>query len=220
MKQKLIKRNKGLIISFLFVCGSVVSQSIEELYVKMPDILNPTLSSQNRLELLEYHKAHQSDSTLNRFGNQVYLIVMDTLNEHIVVKNTATSTFDMKLNYSADSVPYIGIIRTVCAPVCHSTVEFYDTAWNVLALQFSMPKAIEWLDGKSTNPDIIDSGWLKKTLDISFVSLSFGCDNNIITAKNNSLDFLSAENRKIIRPIISDIIFSYKLKNRMWVQEP
>ena len=220
MRQKLFKRNNGLLVSFLFLCGSVLSQSIEDLYVKMPDILNPTLSSQNRLELLEYHKAHQSDSTLNRFGNQVYLVLMDTLNEHIVVKNTATSTFDMKLNYTTDSVPYIGIIRTVCAPVCHSIVEFYDTAWNAIPLQFSMPKAIEWLDGKRINPDIIDSGWLKKTLDISFIGRSFGSDNNIITAKNNSLDFLSAVDRKIIRPFITDKIFSYKLKNRMWVQEP
>ena len=220
MKLKLLRRNNGLIFSFLFVCVSVFSQSIEEVFVKMPDILNPTLSSQNRLELLEYHKAHQSDSTVNRFGNQAHLILMDTLNDRIVVKNTPTSTFDIKINYSTDSVPYIGIIRTVCAPVCHSTVEFYDTAWNLIPLQFIMPKAIEWLDGKSINPDIIDSGWLKKTLDISFISLSFGSDNNVLTAKNNTLDFLSAEDRKIIKPFLSDKILTYQLQNRMWVYKP
>ena len=220
MKQKLLKRKSKLIFSLLLVCGSVFSQSIEELYVKMPDILNSSLSSQNRLELLEYHKAHQSDSTQNRFGNQAHLILMDTLNERIVVKNTASSTFDIKINYGSDSVPYIGIIRTVCAPVCHSTVEFYDTAWHVIPLQFIMPKSIDWLDPKSMNTDIIDSAWLKNTLDISFISLSFGNDDNLITAKNNTLDFLSAEDRTTIKNFVNDKIFNYKLHNRIWVREP
>ena len=220
MKQKLQKRNSTLVLSLLLLCGSVFSQSIEELYVKMPDILNPTLSSQNRLELLEYHKAHQSDSTVNRFGNQAYLILMDTLNEHIVVKNTPTSIFDLKLNYTNDSVPYIGIIRTVCSTTCHSSIEFYDTAWHAIPLQFIMPSSIEWFDGKNINSDLIDSGWLKKTLEISFISLNFGNENNVITAKNNTPDFLSIDDRKLIKPYLSDRILKYKLQNGIWVREP
>ena len=216
--QKFFKKNNGLIIGFIFICESVFSQSIEELYVKMPDTLNPTLSSQNRLELLEYHKAHQSDSTLNRFGNQAHLILMDTLNEHIVIKNTATSTFDMKINYTNDSVPYIGIIRTVCAPICMSIVEFYDTNWTVIPLQFMMPKTIEWLDYKNINSDIIDSGLLKKSLTISFISLSFANENNVITATNNISELLSIEDRKIIKPFLFNKTFTYKLQKQTWVR--
>ena len=184
----------------------------------MPDILNPTLSSQNRLELLEYHKAHQSDSTANRFGNKAYLMVMDTLNERIVVKNTPTSTFEMKINYFKDSIPYIGIIKTICAPICQSTVEFFDTAWNVIPLQFVMPKAYEWLINKDIPTDKIDSDWVKKTLGISFVTLSFANESNVIFAKNNTLDFLSDTDRTLIKPFVTDSVFNYKLEKMKWVR--
>ena len=216
MKKNLLHKNNWLIISSLFIVQSLFSQSIEELYVKMPDILNPTLSSQNRLELLEYHKAHQSDSTANRFGNQAYLMVMDTLNERIIVKNTPTSTFEMKINYLTDSIPYIGIIKTICAPICQSTIEFYDTAWNVIPLKFEMPKAYEWLNDRDIPADKIDLDWVRKTIGISFVSLNFANENNVIFAKNNSLDFLNEADKKTIRPFVSDSLFRYKLDKLKW----
>lgn len=219
MKKNLQQKNNWLIISLLLISQSLFSQSLEELYVKMPDILNPTLSSQNRLELLEYHKAHQSDSTVNRFGNQAYLLVMDTLNERIVVKNTPNSTFEMKINYLKDSIPYIGVIRTVCAPVCQSTIEFYDTAWNVIPIQFSMPKAFEWITEKEIQSDKIDSVWIKKTLEISFISLSFGAENDEIIAKNNTLDFLTDADRRLIKPFVADKGLKYKLQNLIWIRE-
>ena len=219
MNKILQKSNNWLIILFLCLSQSVISQSIEDLYVKMPDILNPTLSSQNRLELLEYHKVHQSDSVQNRYGNQAYLLVMDTLNERLLVKNTPTSMFEMKINYLKDSLPYIGIIKTICAPVCHSTIEFYDTAWNVIPLQFVMPKAVKWLMPANIDNDIVDQDWVKKSLEISFISLSFAPDNDDIIAKNNTLDFLSEADRKIIKPYVSEKPIEYKLQNNIWIRK-
>ena len=73
------------------------SQSIEKCFINMPENLNPILSKKSKMELLEYHKAGQSESIQNRFGNQVYLQVFDTLNNRIVVKNTESSTFEIKL---------------------------------------------------------------------------------------------------------------------------
>jgi hypothetical protein len=214
------RKNNWLFFSLLIICQSVFSQSIEELYVKMPDILNPTLSRQNRLELLEYHKAHLSDSTKNRFGNQAYLQIMDTLNKHIVVKNTPTSTFEMKVGYLKDSVQYIGIIRTICAPVCHSTIEFYDTAWNVIPIQFTLPKTIDWVNENMTNKENIDLSWVKKSLEICFISLSFSSEGSMIIAKNNMLEFLSEDDRKIIKPFIGDKVFKYRLQDKQWLREP
>ena len=220
MSKFLQKTNKWLIILLLSICQFAFSQSIEDLYVKMPDILNPTLSSQNRLELLEYYKAHQTDTTLNRYGNQVMLLVLDTLNKRLVVRNTPNSTFEMKVNYLKDSIPYIGIIRTICAPVCQSTIEFYDTAWNVIPLQFTMPKAILWLNESGNSTDMIDQNWVKKSLETGFVTLNFSTANNEIIAKNNTLDFLSEADRKIIKPLIADKPIIYNLQNQIWTQKP
>ena len=185
----------------------------------MPDILNVTLSRQNRLELLEYHKAHQSDSVANRFGNQAHLMSLDSLNQRIVVRNTASSTFEMKILNLEDSTKIIGIIRTVCAPVCLSTIEFYDTAWNVISLQFTMPKAIKWVDEKSIPTDKIDLQWVRNVMDVSFISLNFSVQGQSLVARNNTLDFLSEQARKLLSPYVTKKTISFTLRNRTWVQE-
>lgn len=198
---------------------SLLSQTIEDWYVNMPDILNPTLSRQNRLELIEYNKAHQSDIVTNRFGNQAHLLTLDSLNNRIVVKNTSSSIFEMKIFQLEDGSTVMGVIRTVCAPVCLSNVEFYDTAWNLIPLQFTMPKAIGWVDEKNVSIDKVDGQWLKNTMEVSFVSLAFSDKGQLIVAKNNTLDFLSEDDRKIVSPFVIDKPILFKLKGRVWIRE-
>ena len=217
MKKKRLPGNNGLLIlCLLFISVGSMAQTIEKWYVNMPDFLNPTLSKQNRLELLEYHKAGQGDSIANIFKHQAYLLKFDTLNQHITVKNTPTSTFEMKILNQADSTAIIGIIRTVCAPLCMSTIEFYDTAWNLIPVQFNMPTAIEWVDINKIPTEKIDLQWVKNLMGVSFVSLSFSDKDQTIQAKNNTLDFLSEVDRKVIAPYVSDKNLSFKLKDRTW----
>ncbi|MDR3652139.1 MAG: DUF3256 family protein [Paludibacter sp.] len=220
MKNKLLQKNNLAIISFLLLMSNILyAQNIADYYVNIPDILNPTLSRQNRLELLEYHKVGQ-DSITNRFGNQARLVSLDSLNRRIVVKNTPTSIFEMKILNLEDKTPIIGIIRTVCSPVCLSSIEFYDTAWNQIPIQFLMPKAIEWADIKSIPDQKVDVNWVKNMMDVSFITLNFSSENQFIIAKNNTLDFLSEADRKIIAPYINSKTITYKLQGRTWVQLP
>ena len=217
MKKNLLLKNNLFVICCLFLFGQgVMSQTVEKLYVDMPDVLNPSLTKQNRLELLEYHKAGQGDSVVNRFGNQSLLLNLDTLNQHILVKNTPSSTFEMKILTLEDSTKIIGIIRTVCAPVCLSSVEFYDSAWNTIPVQFDMPKAIEWLDIKSIPSDKIDIQWARNLMGVGFVSLQFSDKSLLIVAKNNTLDFLSDEDRKVIAPYVLDKTIMFGLKDKVW----
>jgi len=200
----------------IFISMSSMSQTIEKWYVNMPDFINPTLTKQNRLELLEYHKAGKGDSIANRFSNQAYLLSLDTLQQQIVVKNTPSSAFEMKILNLEDGTAVLGIIRTVCAPVCMSSVEFYDTAWNVIPIQFNMPKAIEWVSVDSIPSEKLDIKWVKSLMEISFISLRFSDKDQSIVAKNNTLDFISEEDRKVIAPYVSDKTISFELKERTW----
>ena len=200
----------------IFISMSSMSQTIEKWYVNMPDFINPTLTKQNRLELLEYHKAGKGDSIANRFGNQAYLLSLDTLQQQIVVKNTPSSAFEMKILNLEDGTAVLGIIRTVCAPVCMSSVEFYDTAWNVIPIQFNMPKAIEWVSVDSIPSEKLDIKWVKSLMEISFISLRFSDKDQSIVAKNNTMDFISEEDRKVIAPYVSDKTISFELKERTW----
>ena len=218
MIQLQLKQNNCLlIIGLIFIFQLSTAQNVEKLYVNMPDALNPTLSKQNRLELLEYHKASQGDSIDNRFGNKAYLSILDTLQKYIVVKNTPNSTFEMKVLKLENDVPLIGIIRTVCAPVCQSKVEFYDTAWNKISLQFTMPKAIEWINESALSQETIDRKWLENLLENSFITLTFDAANQEIIAKNNSLDYVNEVDRKLVAPLLFDKKRSYKLEVRSWI---
>jgi hypothetical protein len=204
--------NKLLNILVLVVLSFAANaQNIEAFYLNMPDNLNPTLSKTNRLEVLEYYKAGQIDSTNNRFGNKVQVLTLDTINKLLVVKNSASSTFEMKLLQLADSAWAIGIIRTVCAPICISSLEFYDTSWKKIKVPVVIPNAIDWLNKKVEIPENIDVEWINNVLEDSFVSFSFDAYTQDIVVQNNSLEFQSEENRKILLPFLLDAKFRIRL---------
>lgn len=218
MKQLL---NKKLLLLFLLLLGVALhSQNIENIYIHMPDRLNPTTTAKIRMEMLEYHKAGQGDTIQNRFGGKTILQVFDTLNSRIVVKNTATSTFEMKLMKIEDNLA-IGVIRSVCGSICQSLTEFYDTAWTKIPVQFTMPKAIEWLDKNKLDSVVgLDKDWVQKALENNFVSLRFDAATTSIIATNNSADFLSEADRKIIQPLLRNNEIVYQLEGRRWIQKP
>ncbi len=211
------KLNKWLVLCGVVLCSELImGQSIEKLYVDMPDVLNPTLSKQNRLELIEYYKSGHGDSIANRFGKSAHLLKLDSLNGFVQVKNTPSSSFAMKLFRLDDNRPVLGVVRTVCAPVCQSSIEFYDTTWKSIPLQFTIPKAIEWVNKTKMDSANLDLRWVESVLQNSFVSLSFDSQNKTIVAKNNSADFMSDEDRKLIAPLLDDKPIRFELLNDTW----
>jgi len=221
MKKLHKKQNHFLLFcSLIWISHNLSAQTIEKYYVNMPDALNPTLSKQNRLELLEYHKAGQGDSITNRFGNKAYLLNLDTLNQLVVVKNTVNSTFEMKVLNLDDGTLVIGIIRTICGPICQSMVELYDTAWHSVPIQFNMPRAIDWIDETAVIPETVDHQWVLNVLENNFIALSFHPASGMIVAKNNSMEFVGDADRKLIASLVKDKTIMYRFENRKWVQHP
>ncbi|MFT3752917.1 MAG: DUF3256 family protein [Paludibacter sp.] len=219
MKQKL---DKYLLVGlFVLVGQGLVAQRIEKSYISMPEVLNPVLPQKLRLELLEYHKVGQGDSVQNRFGNVSYLQVFDTLNNLIVVRNTQSTTFEMKLLKLEDGMPVVGAINTVCAPICQSDIAFYDTAWNKIPLQFTMPKAMQWINANklAETPDL-DKAWVGNVLAISFISLQFDSAGQQIIATNNTAEFLGEDDRKVIQPLLNKQPLVFGLKGKTWMLKP
>lgn len=215
------KRNRWFVLCGVVLCNQfIVAQNIEKLYVGMPDVLNPTLSKQNRLELVEYYKSGHGDSIANRFGKSTHLLTLDSLNSFVLVKNTSSSSFAMKVLRLDDNKPVLGVIRTVCAPVCQSVIEFYDTTWKPMPLQFVMPKAIEWVNKTKVDNADLDMHWVESVLQNSFVSLSFDSTSGAIVAKNNSVEFMSDEDRKLIAPLLDDKAIRFELQNNRWQRKP
>lgn len=208
-----------LILLFAGTQLQTFSQGIDSLYINMPDALNPTVSKQNRMELIEYYKVRQNDSITNRFGNQVRIVARDTIQQRLVVQNTPISTFEMMVIKRSETAQLIGIIRTVCTPVCSSSIRFYDANWNLSTLQFKMPKAAEWINADSLAASTLDKKWVGSILNDSFISLSFSAEKHEIIAQNNILDFLSDLDKKAIAPLLINKRLSYKLLEKAWVKK-
>jgi Protein of unknown function (DUF3256). len=222
--KKMMRRNriKYLFLSLVFLPGiGALSQNIESCYKEMPDGLCPLLNKKSRVELLEYHKAGQGDTIQNVFGGNAVLQVFDTLNNRLVVKTTESSTMEIKVFKQAKRPAFIGLINTVCSPICQSSIQFYDTLWRKIPLEFKFPKAIDWLDkDKLDNASDIDKTWAVNVLETNFISLQFDSVNSSVVATNNSAEFLSENDRKIIQPLLKVRPRIYRLEDLKWVLQP
>lgn len=206
-----------MILFLLLLNVPMFAFRFEDLYVNMPDSLNPLLSKQNRMELLAYYKVHQGDSILNRFKKKVQLLNFDTLNCHISVKNSRTSLFELKVFRAGSKQAVVAVINTVGGSVSASRIAFYDTTWHALPIQFEMPKSILWLNPTALSASETDADFVKTWLEHSFVSLSFDLKNELLVAKDNSLNFVGDEDGKLLGRYISDHPLYYHLVGDRWV---
>ena len=190
------------------------AQNIGTLFLNMPDSYIPTLSQLQRFELLEYSKANRTDSTKNRFGNNVAIQLLDTTNKCITLNTTATSRIELKvLNENT-----IGVIYSIKSPISISTVKFYDLNWLPLALTFEMPQATDWLNEGLIAQNKMDRELLLKLLNNGFISLSFAQTDSVIEATNNTLAFLSLEDQKLIKPYLLERKLTYQLQANKWTK--
>ena len=214
-------KNKPIHIVFfflaLFATQMLYAQRIEHFYTQMPDVLNPVMSRLQRIELLENFKAGTSDSIQNRFGTQTRMRKFDAENNHIVLQNTEISTFEMKLiPLRNDTI--IGIIRTVCSPICRSSIEFFSLQWQPRTdITFTFPQAQDWINEERLNESALNARHTRYALQTSFISLAFNAETSEIRATNNSLQFLDQAQQELLAPIMNDAVFIYRLgDNRQW----
>ncbi len=198
-----MKKNRHIAIALSIIALSTGSGlaaqtqygTIETIYQNMPSDINPFLSPQKRLELMEYHKATQGDSIKNVFNNWSEIILLDTAQQLIRVAHTTGTQFEMKLfTNTTDSTLNIGIIESVYAPAGHSTIRFYDERWQ-LTQHYTLPTftADDFIDTDSaaTNTNIrIDE--MRQKLPPLFITAQFAPTGKSITYNNETILTLSA----------------------------
>lgn len=188
----------------LGLAAPVAGQSaIGRLYVDMPEAIDPVMPRKQRAELLEYVKASMGDSIANRFGRQAHMTVLDTLHQRLVVRNTATSTLELKLlAHGGDTA--VALVRTVCTPLCHSALQLYDTRWQPLPAAPALPRSADWLDEERAARHGADTANLRRMLAADFVSLTFADTGDTLVARNHILDYLSEDDRELVQPYLKE----------------
>jgi len=205
---------------FVFLCAisfSANAQKVGELFLSMPDKIIPTLSKQQRFEMLEYSKLNRRDSVKNKFNEYVSIQHYDSINQLITFNTTTNNLTEIKVFEMEDATPVVAIINTVLQPVRLSTIQFYHLNWQPLTLFSDIPTAKQWLISENTENADIDLDWLNKHLENSYLSFTFSKEKPAIEVENHLVDFLSIEDKKIIADLLSNKPLIYKLSHKQFV---
>ena len=208
------------ILLLVFLCTisfSANAQKVGDLFLSMPDKIVPTLSKQQRFEMLEYSKLNRRDSVRNKFNEYVSIQHYDSINQLITFNTTKNNLTEIKVFEMEDATPVVAIINTVLQPVRLSTIQFYNTNWQPMMLFTDIPTAKQWLISENTENAEIDLDWLNKHLENSYLSFTFSKEKPAIKVENHLVDFLSIEDKKIIANLLSNKPLIYKLSHKQFV---
>ena len=210
-----MKLNKIILLVFLASSSLLThAQLLDDVFIsKMPENILPTLSKDIRTNILSNYYAGQKDTVRNIFDNKVYAVDFDSINHYISVQTAQNAQFEMKLfptKENIDSTSYIiGVIKTVCAPICSSYISFYDNNWSEIPVNFPVWQAADWLKDKN---QVVDGVKLADIFNSTFVELHFDKPTNQITVKNNSADLLSVEDKLFVQPYLKDDVKTERVK--------
>ncbi|MDR0371162.1 MAG: DUF3256 family protein [Prevotellaceae bacterium] len=201
----------------LLAANGASAQSIEDVYITMPDRINPLLTQTQRVELLKYHKLEQGDSVINQYGTGTVLLELDTVNRYINIRNTDVSQIEIQLfPYKKEYV--IGLIHTFCGNICHSTIRFFNRQWEEITVHFPHPHAKDWIDADKFDDEAIDMyNFVNNLVDIDFIEMHFRPAEKQIIAENNTPDFLSKKDKEFLQPFLKQQPFIYHYDGVKWV---
>ncbi|MHB9056438.1 MAG: DUF3256 family protein [Paludibacteraceae bacterium] len=181
---------------------SVKSQDIIKYFVDMPAYLLPSLETSHKLEMIEnYTKNSGKDTIENLLGGKARILTLDTITHFISIQTASASHFEMKMFDRADQSKFIGVINTVCGPICSSYIHFYNTDWKEIKIDFPKFTAYNWINSKEAS---IDSIKITDILKVSFIELHFIVDKDILEAKNNSPEYLDVMAKEKLRPFLDN----------------
>ena len=209
---------KTLLFAFLCTISfSANAQKVGELFLSMPDKILPTLSKQQRFEMLEYSKLNRRDSVKNKFNVYVSIQHYDSINQLITFNTTKNNLTETKIFEMENGSAVVAVINTVLQPVRLSTIQFYNTNWQPMLLFTDIPTAKQWLISEKAENADIDLDWLNKHLGNSYLSFTFSKEKPAIKVENHLVDFLSIEDKKIIANLLSNKPLIYILSHRQFV---
>lgn len=197
-----MKPNKILFIFFLALTSlTIKAQIIDSVFVnKMPDDFLPTLTKINKLELIEFYKTGQKDTVKNIFRNKVYVVDYDSINHFISIQTAENAKIEIKL-FGKSPNNVIGVINTVCGPVCSSYIRFYRNNWTKMVTNIPAWNIADWLQEPDEAVNGVKLTDLFKSI---FIELHFDKKTNQMVVKNNSTEFLSVEDRLSVKQFVKN----------------
>ena len=190
-------------ILIAFICFSYLSfqaKTVKEAFLSMPVDMLLDVSIENKMDLLDSFEAHSNAKVQNNLKEDV--LIKDMSDNYFRLEMGNTNIQIIVLEMVNKSQLYC-FIRTTCVPSCDSRIEFYSVDWSKLNTNdfISITPQTEFINK-------IDDYPLLKAIEL--MQFDYNSENNILSQKNNSLDILSLEDQKKIKPNIKKEVVEYK----------
>jgi hypothetical protein len=207
MKSKII----FTVLLLSLVIHSIQGQTASELFVKLPESAFLPLAVSDRLDLIDMYKSGGKATVKNSFEDSCSII---RLTDDYLQVQTGKNTMELFLLPMINDSKIVGLIQTVCAPVCDSYIEFYTTAWKKLATS-----AFITLAGKNDflkDSVNIDNEEVKNALiplDISLMQLHYDPENRELQQYYTTPEYLSEPDRAKAKPYLKETpkVFKWNL---------
>jgi len=194
---------KLLIISILmfFTAINSYSQTIDQLFVNIPDDMVPQLESAWRKDLIDLYNAGKTATLENTMHGKSTLLKMS--DNYLLLNTTERSSIELKLLPLINNTNIICMVTTVYAPVADSQVKFYSTDWKQLPDNeiFTAPNLNKFIitEAGNNSPDYIDA---MASLDICLMKYSLNEDNTDLTADFTTPRYLDEESFRKAVPFL------------------
>lgn len=186
-----MKRSSSLILVLFYVlCCS--AQSIETLFVSVPEDLFWVLNERGKRDLIDLYRAGSDAVVETRIEGEVRL---DTLSADYLRLVNGNKEIELALLPMINESSVICYIETLCIDsICSSQVAFFSTSWRTLdESHFFTPVGQEWFVEENVNAVALDVSLMEYRYDPSLKS---------ITHLYNTPLYLSEEDRLKLEPFI------------------
>jgi hypothetical protein len=195
---------KFILTLFLLIAVLLPSpgQTAGELFVRFPELKSLALNTSDRLDLIDLYKAGEKATVKNRFGDSCSIL---RLTDDYLQIQTGKSQLELFILPMINDSKIVGLIHTVCAPVCDSYLEFYTTAGKKLrATAFIsiadksdfLKKGINREDEKVKNALV--------PLDISLMRFHYDSDKQELRQYYHTPDYLSESEKELVKPYLNE----------------
>ena len=190
------------VLAFFSLFG-LYAQDAASVFIDMPRNKIMLLTDDNRKDMVDLflHGGKERAKTANVFGGESALTELTP--DYLRLQLTAQNRLELKLLPSSDGGKVIAVVRTACAPVCDSRIEFYSLAWEPLNIDSLMPvlRFELFLNDKERGSEARQNALA--ALDASFFKYELNTQNTNLNVTFTTPGLLGKEERKQLEPYLS-----------------
>jgi hypothetical protein len=179
----------------------VQGQTASDLFVKLPESFLP-LNDSERLALINFYKAGEATTLKNRFEDSCSIL---RLTDEYIQVQTGGNTMELVRLPMVNDSKVIGLIQTVCVPVCDSHLAFYTTGWKKLntSVFITLADKYDFLkDGINMEDETVTNALIP--LDISLMQLRYEPEKQTLEQYYTTPDYLSETEKTKAKPYLKD----------------